>query len=223
MKRILAILLVLAMLPIPATFAQETEPSAEPIAQEDYDTVTADIWQTIESIEETEVVAKRGKAADADSYAAIVDEIIAAVEDSDTFVEGSIRRNGDFFTWETTEGVVCGYSPRLRAKIRANAVEGADPEDYAGVEVTSYVTKGGSASSVNVAVIQPYYGIDNSFTTQYVNEANSIAEATGGTSKAYITTNATIDNGNGPMEESTNGASESTAEGRARQQVPGVR
>ena len=194
MKRILAILLVLAMLPIPATFAQETEPSAEPIAQEAYDAVTADIWQTIESIEETEVVAKRGKAADADSYAAIVDEIIAAVEDSDTFVEGSIRRNGDFFTWETTEGVVCGYSPRLRAKIRANAVEGADPEDYAGVEVTSYVTKGGSASSVNVAVIQPYYGIDRSFTSQYVNEANSIAEATGGTSKAYITTNATIDN-----------------------------
>ncbi|MGN1307762.1 MAG: S-layer homology domain-containing protein [Faecousia sp.] len=194
MKRILAVLLVLAMLPIPATFAQNASSSAKPVAQDAYDAVTADIWQTIESIEETEVVAKRGKSAGADSYAGIVDEIIAAVEDSDTFVDGSIHRNGDFFTWETTEGIVCGYSPRLRAKIRTNAVEGANPEDYAGVEVTSYATRGGSASSVNVAVIQPYYGIDSSFTTQYVNEGKSIAEATGGTSTTYMTTNATIDN-----------------------------
>ncbi len=193
MKRILAILLVLAMLPLPATFALDTEPAEEPIAQEAYDAVTADIWQTIEAIEETEIVAKRGKTADADSYAAIVDDVIAAVEASDTFVEGSINRNGDFFTWETTEGIVCGYSPRLRAKIRANAVAGADAEDYAGVEVTSYATKGGSPSSMNVAVFQPYYGIDGDFTTQYVNEAKSIAQATGGTSTAYRTTNATID------------------------------
>lgn len=193
MKRILAILLVLAMLPIPATFALDAEPSAEPITQEAYDAVTADIWQTIEAIEETEVVAKRGKTAGADSYAAIVDDVIAAVEASDTFVEGSINRNGDFFTWETTEGVVCGYSPRLRARIRANAVEGADAEDYAGVEVTSYATRGGSPSSVDVAVFQPYYGIDSDFTTQYVNEAKSIAQATDGTIKTYKTTNATID------------------------------
>ena len=193
MKRILAILLVLAMLPIPATFALDAEPAAEPIAQEAYDAVTADIWQTIEAIEETEIVAKRGKTAGADSYAAIVDDVIAAVEASDTFVEGSISRNGDFFTWETTEGIACGYSPRLRARIRANAVEGADAEDYAGVEITSYATKGGSPSSMNVAVFQPYYGIDGSFTTQYVNEAKSIAQATGGTSTAYKTTNATID------------------------------
>ena len=55
MKRILAILLVLAMLPIPATFALDAEPSAEPIAQEAYDAVTADIWQTIEAIEVTVV------------------------------------------------------------------------------------------------------------------------------------------------------------------------
>ena len=202
MKRILAILLVLAMLPIPATFALDAEPSAEPIAQEAYDAVTADIWQTIEAIEETEVVAKRGKTAGADSYAAIVDDVIAAVEASDTFVEGSINRNGDFFTWETTEGVVCGYSPRLRARIRANAVEGADAEDYAGVEVTSYATKGGSPSSVDVALIQPYYGIDSSFTTQYVNEAKSIAQATGGTYTLYKTTSATIDNIASAMESS---------------------
>ncbi|MGM9563593.1 MAG: S-layer homology domain-containing protein [Faecousia sp.] len=194
MKRILAILLVLAMLPIPATFALDEVPAAETIPQEAYDAVTADVWQTIEAIEETEIVAKRGKAADADSYASIVNDVIAAVEASDTFVEGSINRNGDFFTWETTEGIVCGYSPRLRAKIRANAVEGADAEDYAGVEVTSYATRGGSPSSMDVALIQPYYGIDSSFTTQYVNEAKSIAQATGGTSTTYKTTNATIDN-----------------------------
>ena len=150
MKRFLAILLVIAMLPIQATFAREAEPTVIP--EDAFDAVTADVWEDIEAIEADEVVAVRGKKATAADYAAIVDDVIAAVEASDTYVEGSINRNGDFFTWRTTEGVACGYSPRLRAQIRANAIEGADPEELAAVETTSYASRGGSPSSTNVAV-----------------------------------------------------------------------
>ena len=43
MRRILAVLLVLAMLPIPAAFAQNTSSSAKPVAQDAYDAVTAGV------------------------------------------------------------------------------------------------------------------------------------------------------------------------------------
>ena len=191
MKRFLAILLIIAMLPIPATFAQKAEPTVIP--EEAYDAVYADVWEDIEDIETAKIVAKRGRNASADDYAAIVDDVIAAVEASDTFVEGSIHRNGAFFTWKTTEGVACGYSPRLRAQIRNTAIKDADPEDYADIETTSYAVRGGSPSAKNVAVFQPYYGLDSSFTTTYPNEAKAIAQATGGTATTYKTSAATID------------------------------
>ncbi|MBQ6431978.1 MAG: hypothetical protein IJJ99_08915, partial [Oscillospiraceae bacterium] len=192
MKRFLAILLIIAMLPIPATFARETDRSAV-IPEEAFDAVYADVWEEIEAIETEKIVAKRGRNADASDYAAIVDDVIAAVEASDTFVEGSINRNGAFFTWRTTEGIACGYSPRLRAQIHKTAIEGAKPEDYAGVESVSYAPKGGYPSATNVAVFQPYYGLDSSFKTTYSEEGKSIAQATGGTSTTYITNAATID------------------------------
>lgn len=191
MKRFLAILLIIAMLPIPASFAREAEPAVIP--EEAFDAVYADVWQEIEAIEAEQVLAKRGRNVTASDYAAIVDDVIAAVEASDTFVDGSINRNGAFFTWRTTNGIACGYSPRLRAQIRKTAIEGADPEDYAGIETSSYATKGGSSSSAEVAVFQPYYGIDSSFKTTYSNEGKSIAQAMGGTSTTYRTTAATID------------------------------
>ena len=208
LKRLLAFLLTIGMvcglLPTLA-FATDTEinPDPVPIAQEAYDAVTADVWQNIETIEDTKVIAKRGTSADASSYAAIIDDVIATVEASDTYVEGSINRNGDFFTWETTEGVVCGYSPRLRAQVRATGNADADVAATGGIETTSYATKGGSAGSLNVSLIGPYYdGLDSSFTNQYQNEASSIAAATGGTYTLYKTTSATIDNIASAMESS---------------------
>ena len=43
-----------------------------------------------------------------------VDEAIAIVMASDSYVEGSLERNGNFFTWETDDGIRCAYSPRMR-------------------------------------------------------------------------------------------------------------
>ncbi len=155
---------------------------------------SSDIWAEIARIEDGAINARTVQTeAAAAAYAANVDKIIAAVEASDACVPGSIIRHGDFFYFTTTDGQVNGYSPRLRASIRGAKATGADPEAVSGVETTSFGTRGGWPGSKNVAVFQPYYGLDSSFTTQYSNEGASIAQATGGTSTTYKTNNATVD------------------------------
>ena len=155
---------------------------------------SSDIWAEIARIEDGAINARTVQTeAAAAAYAANVDKIIAAVEASDACVPGSIIRHGDFFYFTTTDGQVNGYSPRLRASIRGAKATGADPEAVSGVETTSFGTRGGWPGSKNVAVFQPYYGLDSSFTTQYSNEGVSIAQATGGTSTTYKTNNATVD------------------------------
>ena len=155
---------------------------------------SSDIWAEIARIEDGAINARTVQTeAAAAAYAANVDKIIAAVEASDAYVPGSINRHGDFFYFTTTDGQVNGYSPRLRAKIRGAEATGADPEAVSGVETTSFGTRGGWPGSKNVAVFQPYYGLDSSFTNQYPNEGVSIAQATGGTSTTYKTNNATVD------------------------------
>ena len=155
---------------------------------------SSDIWAEIARIEDGAINARTVQTeAAAAAYAANVDKIIAAVEASDAYVPGSIIRHGDFFYFTTTDGQVNGYSPRLRAKIRGAEATGADPEAVSGVETTSFGTRGGWPGSKNVAVFQPYYGLDGSFTNQYPNEGVSIAQATGGTSTTYKTNDATVD------------------------------
>ena len=193
LKRLLSLLLALVMivglLPTVSFAAASKSDGGKSKEKKNSD----EIWATINRIEDEKIVAKRGKSATADDYAAIVDDVIAAVEASDSYVEGTIERHGDFFFWETEDGEPQGYSPRLRAQMRATANPDATAEDFEGkTETVSYATRGGSPSSKNVAVFQPYYGIDSSFTTQYKEEGESIAAATGGTCNTYLTTNATI-------------------------------
>ena len=181
MKRLLALLLVLglvcSMLPM-ISAAKETD--------------SDDIWETISEIENEKIRPKRGKSVTAEDYAAIVDDVIAAVEASDSYKEGTIERHGSFFFWETLDGEPNGYSPKLRARMRNGAIADADPEACSGIETISYATRN-APNAVNVAVFQPYYGLDDSFTAQYKTEGESVAKATGGTCTTYRTTNATID------------------------------
>ena len=185
MKRLIALLLCLALLVsmAPNIFAQNV---AEP----------EDLWDQIQRLEDS--VYKPGRTINVaqaeQAYAGAIEEIIQLVESSADFVPGSIVRNGDFFFWDQKDGTACGYSPRLRARIRETARPEADPEAYAGIETVSYNTKGGWPSSVNVAAFQPYVGIDGSFTNQYELRCNSIAQALDGVGTTYKTNNATIDN-----------------------------
>ena len=189
--RLLAVLLTVAMLcgmlPVVAS-AQEPVEASKEISKKSEAIIEADIWDKIESFEDDNIVATRGDPITAADYAELSHEIEALVKQSETYVEDSIVRNGDFFTWETSEGIVCGYSPELRFKTRNNAETGEDK-----IETKSYATKA-SPSSKDVYLIAPYYGYDSSFTDQYKNEANSIANATGGEYKLYSGTNATISN-----------------------------
>ena len=189
--KLLAMLLIAAMLcsmlPAVAT-AADVEAAPQEISKKAEAIIEADIWSVIDQFEDDNIIATRDDPVSEEDYAELSDEIEALVKQSDTFVEDSIVRNGDFFTWETSEGIVCGYSPALRFKTRNNSATGNDS-----IEVKSYATKA-APSSKDVYLIAPYYGYDSSFTNQYKNEASSIASATGGEYTLYQGTNATITN-----------------------------
>ena len=186
MAMLLVVAMICSMLPVFAS-AAKTEDQPKEITKKSEDIINADVWSMIEDFEDDNIKPKRGKIT-IGQYAEISDEIEALVKQSETYVEGSIVRNGDFFTWETTEGIVCGYSPELRFKTRDNSETGSD-----NTETVSYATKAGP-SDKDVYLIAPYYGYDSSFTNQYKNEASSIAKATGGQYTLYEGTNATITN-----------------------------
>ena len=184
MKRLFALLLcailLLTMFPVSA-LAVEAEP--------------ADIWEQIAALEE-KAEAKRGAAtleARTAAYTEILEEIIDTVEASPDYVADSLIRSGNFIFWMNENGDPCGYAPHLSAKLKENAIPGADPDELAAVETVSYAPKGGFPSSTTVTCFQPFKGIDSSFTAQYENECNSIAQALGGTGTTYKASAATID------------------------------
>lgn len=185
MKKIIALLLsvILLISVFPSALAAETNQEPD------------DIWADISEAENRAINGMRATIEAVESaYSKNIDKIIAAVEASDAYVPGTIIRHGDFFYFTTKDGTVNGYSPRLRARVRTAVCTGADPEAVSGIETTSFAARGGSPGSTDVAVFQPYYGLDSSFTTQYPNEGVSIAQATGGTNTTYKTNDATIDN-----------------------------
>ena len=181
MKRILALLLIVAMLPVPGTFAREVAPTEFSAA--DYAAVDA-MWQ---SLEQAELAARTQQAERAlkqrvdESTAAAVAQ--AALEHP-LYRNGSLRWNGNGqFTFETTVGMTCGYSVRLR-----NLCLSGSRTDGTETNISAE-----ACNSADVYVIQPYYGIDEDFTRQYQTEGQSIAAATGGTYTLYTQRAATVD------------------------------
>ena len=185
MKRLIALLLVaillLSVLPVVSAAKKTDEPE--------------DIWETIKQIEKeaASTAAKNNDNALAKAYTGRVDQIIAAVEASDSYVSGSLLRKGDNVFWRTKDGVTNGYSPSLRAKIQSSHIQGADPKAFSKTETFSYADKGDHPGSLNVAVFQPFYGHDTNFGTDYPDQGKSIAAATGGTCSVYKANDATID------------------------------
>ena len=111
--------------------------------------------------------------------------VAEAVTASDLYVDGTLQWRGAQFSFETTTGVTCAYSPRLRELARKAA--GSSVETEAVEPQTSTTT------SADITLIEPYYGLDPSFTQQYQNEVKKLAAATGGSSQVLKTTRATID------------------------------
>ena len=187
-KRILSLLLaavmVVCLLPAGLIGAVAAEPSAP--TQEDYAIVDA-LYAEIQAMEDAP--AKKNS-----SEAQLADAAEALVLASDNYVEGSLERNGNFFSWMTEQGIRCCYSPRMR-EIQKNMTAPEEPlADGAYNEPVA--TKGGWPTNNDVYLIGPYYGQDDSFTDQYKNEATAIASAIGDTDgyTLYSGKSATIDN-----------------------------
>ncbi|MBQ1631357.1 MAG: hypothetical protein II049_00885, partial [Clostridia bacterium] len=163
MKRLLALLLT-ALLLLPLGLMHLPEASKADAER--------DIWEQIERYENKRLSEQGIKAASVteSDFSAMTDGVIAIVENWSGFVPGSIERHGDFFFWDGADGTGYGYSPRLRAKLRSEALTGADPAEVSGIETVSYAARGGSPNSSEVAVFGPYYGLDTSFSDQYRNE-----------------------------------------------------
>ncbi len=159
---LLAAILSLTMFPVLSLAADGQTP--QEISPESYDALDRDVWARIEALEQKEVQ-KSTKAAD---YAALLDKLERIIKTSSTYVSGSLKRNGDSLTWMTDTGVACRYSPRLRAKaagMQAPAKTKALPADY-----TNTTTSDG------VTLIGPFYGVDDSFTDAYADQAQALAK-----------------------------------------------
>ncbi len=198
MKRTLSILLVLCMLfsLLPATLLsvsaepkeiEETEPRV--LTDEDY-APTKSLWEDIREKEE-DLNAKRATPAQR------IEAVIAMVLASDNYVEGSLERNPDNFTWKTDEGIACIYIYDDQKEDRGGS--GAEPVAVvgSGIETISYAKKG-HPSGINVGLVGPWYGIDGDFDStygvgSYESFAKQIAQATGGTVTIYKKYAANID------------------------------
>ena len=99
--------------------------------------------------------------------------------------KGSIVWENDNQFAFTVDGMHCVYCYRVRNTEHVSSIR-QDIEEVFGVKGTC-----GSAGSKNVLLVGPYYGQDSSFTDQYKTEAQSIANATGGSLTSLTGTNAT--------------------------------
>lgn len=190
-RRTLAMLLILVMAAgmLPVAYAQETAGSAEePVVLTDEDYASADaVFAQIEKMEDAPAVKNMDQTR-------ITDQAIELVKTSDSYVEGSLNRNGDSFTWMTDDGVRCLYNSKNRDRISRN--ENAGVVAPSGIYNEPVATKGGWPSSNQVYLIGPYYHDSSEpFTDQYKKEATAIAAAIGDTDgyTLYSGTAATVD------------------------------
>ena len=161
-KRFFALLLVLALLPALFGNAFAAGPKARTLTDADYAPIDA-LWAELDAVEQD---AQTQSAQDGpDRTLAAAQAVAEAVTASDLYVDGTLQWRGAQFSFETTTGVTCAYSPRLRELARKAA--GSSVETEAVEPQTSTTT------SADITLIEPYYGLDPSFTQRYQNEVKS--------------------------------------------------
>ena len=177
MKKLIALFLALTVLLPCGGYARGAQ--NDQISPDDYLAVDA-MWEELNLAESR---AKKGR-----TSRSAAQTVAAAVEENELYVDSTLRWQGeDHFTFETTAGVTCAYSTRVR-NIAKNAVpeeSTREPE----IQTVSY----GDAGGPEIYLIEPYYGIDKNFTPQYQQQADSLAKAVGGTCHTYLRNEATID------------------------------
>ncbi|MBR6109411.1 MAG: hypothetical protein IKQ36_06705, partial [Clostridia bacterium] len=170
---LIALLMVIMVLPA-ASIAESTS-RAQYEARELAKLDTA--WASIEKVEK-EMLARKAapSAVTMAAYQAVVNNPLV---DKDSIV----WENDNQFAF-TIDGMHNLYCYRVRNTEHVPSVN---------AKVIDSITRGvcGNAGSKNVLLVGPYYGQDSSFTDQYKTEAQSIANATGGTLTKLTGTGAT--------------------------------
>jgi len=182
LQRVFAWLLLLAMTVSLVPVAQQA--SATELTQGAYADAD-DVFAQIDAMEAQPAKKNATQTQKTDAAAAVVMA-------SDSYVEGSLERKGDSFTWWTDDGIRCVYSPKMRS-IQKNMTSDAPAQDAIVNEPVA--TKGGSATGNQVYLVAPYYGYDDSFSDQYKKEAKRAAAAIGDTDgyTLYSGKSATVD------------------------------
>lgn len=117
-KRFFALLLVLALLPALFGNAFAAGPKARTLTDADYAPIDA-LWAELDAVEQD---AQTQSAQDGPDRALVTAQAVAeAVTASDLYVDGTLQWRGAQFSFETTTGVTCAYSPRLRELARRAA------------------------------------------------------------------------------------------------------
>ena len=147
-----------------------------------------DLWNQIKAIENQAVSAQGANTVEGyeKAFTASLDRIAAVIEASPAYVKGSLVRYPDALFWRTTDGVSNGYHPAGRAE-RRDGVKSA----------SSYVRPAGIKAGISqrdVAVFQPFLGIDENFTDHYRTEGTRLSNYLGGTCWCYNAELSTIDN-----------------------------
>ena len=215
---LLALLLVVTLLPAGSFAAdgQADETAEVPyvFTEEDSALIDNDVFAMITDVEAEEIHPTRGNPPTPDDYAAILPQVIEAVEASDTYVEGSLVRNGDFIWWRASNGMACAFSPYMEAIDHGwqDPERMADEEDLAALDAliekleSETNTRIGSSPSTKVALIQPFWDnndsldgyLDSNFcdtSPKYKSMWETLCETSGcSTDYRYTLANATVDN-----------------------------
>lgn len=184
MKRLLAILLSIVLLMAFLPYHSSALGDAEPTSFAQRYPMASEIWQQIEALE-TETLKSETLSRPIEQT---IYDLVAA---SETTREGSIDWHGNAFFWQTEDGAACGYLPGFRDRMR-KSVTGSDtqlPElkmEYETPELSDDTEQ-------NIAVIQPYFGLDASFTAQYADEGALLADACSSTCTVYRMDDANVD------------------------------
>ena len=223
-KRISAILLALVIVLGSGTVSsalkgrlsgQDRSKTVRVFSDAEHKAVENDVFASIDSIKEAALSEKtytEGHSAvltEAD-YIDLIPDVIAAVESSATYAEGTLQQNGNFLVWETVTGIPCCYSPRMEAKLRGQGEHSGEmllaeeePETVvSGSGVSVSAVSGHSPSSTSIGLIQPYWESNSnyadynfcSYSPAYKTMWQQLYQATGGTGMRYSMTNANINN-----------------------------
>ncbi|MBQ2062661.1 MAG: InlB B-repeat-containing protein, partial [Oscillospiraceae bacterium] len=216
LKKLLALLLVMVMVfglfPTIAAAEPITEEKLEEkpyvFTDEDNARIENDVFASINNVkaEAAQKLGGIGKMTEQD-YINLESNVITAIKNSETYVPGSLQQNGNFLVWMTTVGMPCCYDPRMEAKLH-NTEDDPTPAEIAAAEADAAsllkayeAVRGGSPTSKNIGLIQPYWESSSSGSSEFMSYSpyykttwQNLYGATGGQGLRYTMTNATIDN-----------------------------